>query len=72
MKYLIERSKYYNVGDVVLIEYWYNDMITNVTIKEIKGNKYLITHNTDGSKIKNAPDEILKSFDIICKKETAN
>ena len=72
MKYLIERSKYYNVGDVVLIEYWYNDMITSVTIKEIKGNKYLISHNTESSKIKNAPDEILKSSDIICKKETAN
>jgi hypothetical protein len=69
MKYLIERNKYYNVGDIVLIEYWYNFMITEVCIKEIKNNKYVVSHNTENSKIKNAPDEILKSNDIICKKQ---
>ena len=66
-KYLIEKSKYYNVGDIVLIEYWYNGMISPVIIKEQIGKKYRISHNTPNSKIKNAPEEIINSRDIIDK-----
>lgn len=64
-KYIIEKSKYYNVGDIVLIEYWYNDMICPVMIKEQIGKKYRISHNVPNSKIKNAPDEIINSSEII-------
>jgi hypothetical protein len=66
-KYLIEKSKYYNVGDTVLIEYWYNGMVSPVIIKEQIGNKYKISHNSPNSKIKNAPDEIISSSEIIDK-----
>lgn len=67
MKYLIEKSNYYKVNDVVLIEYWYNNIITPVLIKEIKGHKYLITHNIESSKIQNAPDEIVSTSEVIDK-----
>ena len=67
MKYILEKNNYYKEGDIVLIEYWYNDMITPVVIKEKKGIKYLISHNTPESKIFNAPDETVKPSDIISK-----
>jgi hypothetical protein len=65
MEFLLEYSSYYKVGDKVLIEYWYNDDITVVKIDEIIGRKYKVTHNIPESKIFNAPDELLKSSDII-------
>lgn len=65
MKFLLEFKSYYKVGDIVLIEYWYNDMITCVMITDIVGRKYKVTHNIPESKIFNAPDEIIKSSDII-------
>lgn len=65
MKFLLEFKNYYNVGDIVLIEYWYNDMITAVKIIEKNKRSYKITHNIPESKIFNAPDEIIKSSDII-------
>ena len=65
MKFLLEFKNYYNVGDVILIEYWYNDMITAVKIIEKNKRSYKITHNIPESKIYNAPDEIIKSSDII-------
>lgn len=66
MKFLLEYKSFYNVGDVVLIEYWYNDMITKVKIIEkVSKISYKVTHNVEGSKIFNAPDEIIKSSDII-------
>lgn len=65
MNYLLEFNSFYKKGDVVLIEYWYNDMITPVKIIEQKGNKLLVTHNNEFSKIKNAPDELIKKSDII-------
>jgi len=67
MKYLLESRYYYKVGDLVIIEYWYDDRLTQVMIKEILGRKYKVTHDVEGSKIKNAPDEIIKSSDIIDK-----
>jgi hypothetical protein len=66
MKFLLEFKSFYNVGDVVLVEYWYNDMITPVKIVEkISKLSYKISHNVPNSEIKNAPDEIIKSSDII-------
>ncbi len=66
MKFLLEYKEYYKVGDVVLIEYWYNSNITCVIIKEKVNNRsYLVSHNNKYSKIFNAPDEIIKGSDII-------
>ena len=62
---LTEAQARVKVGDVVIIEYWYNNMITNVTIKDIIGRKFLISHDTPGSKIHNAPDELILKSDII-------
>jgi len=69
MKFLLEYSKYkknYEVGDIVTIEYWYNDMLTSVKIIEKLSNvTYKVSHNVEKSKISNAPDELIKSSDII-------
>lgn len=54
-------------GDIVLIHYWYNHMITPVILLERKGNKWLVSHNTPKSKIKLAPEELIKSSEIIDK-----
>ena len=66
MKFLLEFKSFYNEGDIVLIEYWYNDMITPVKIVEkVSKVSYKVSHNVPNSKIQNAPDEIIKSSDII-------
>jgi hypothetical protein len=66
MKFLLEYKSFYNEGDIILIEYWYNDMITPVRIIEkVSKQSYKVTHNIPNSKIKNAPDEIIKTKDII-------
>jgi hypothetical protein len=65
MDFLVEFSSYYKVGDKVLIEYWYDGMVCPCLIKEVIGRKYKITHNIPESKIFNAPDELIKSSDII-------
>jgi hypothetical protein len=66
MKFILEYKSFYKEGDIVLIEYWYNDMITPVKILErVSKKSYKVTHNVPNSKIKNAPDEIIKSYDII-------
>jgi hypothetical protein len=65
MIFLTEFNSFYKIGDIVLIEYWYNDMVVSVKILERKGNKYLVSHNNDFSKIKNAPDEMISKSDII-------
>lgn len=67
MKYICEFASHYNIGDIVLIEYWYNDMIVPVKIMDKIGRKYKISHNIEQSKIKNAPDELVSSNDIIDK-----
>ena len=67
MKYILEKKSFYSEGDIVYIEYWYNKMITKVRIKEIKGRKFLVSHNNSESKIQNAPDELLKPSQIISK-----
>jgi hypothetical protein len=40
-------------------------MVTPVKILEKKGGYYKISHNIPQSKIKNAPDEKIKSSDIL-------
>jgi hypothetical protein len=68
MKFILEFKSFYNEDDVVLIEYWYNDMLTPVRILEkLSKVSYKVTHDVEGSKIRNAPDEIIKSSDIIDK-----
>lgn len=68
MKFILEFKSFYNVGDIVLVEYWYNDMITPVEIVEkVSKSSYKITHNIPQSKIQNAPDEIIKSSNILDK-----
>ena len=66
MKFLLEFKSFLKEGDTVLIEYWYNDMITPVKIVEkVSKFSYKVSHNVPNSKIPNAPDEIIKSSDII-------
>lgn len=66
MKFLLEFKSFYKEGDIVLVEYWYNDMVTPVKILEkLSKVSYKVSHNVPNSKIYNAPDEIIKSTDII-------
>ena len=65
MKHLFEFKSFYKTGDKILIEYWYNDMVTPVEIIEKVGRKFKVSHNIEGSKIKNAPDELVTTNDII-------
>lgn len=66
MNFLLEFKSFYKEGDIVLIEYWYNDIITPVKIIErISKSSFKVSHDVANSKIKNAPDEIVKSSDII-------
>jgi len=65
LKYILEKKEFYKKGDIVLLEYWYNDMIVKVMIKEIVGRKIIVTHNIPESKIFNAPDEEIYISDII-------
>ena len=72
MKYILEKNNFYNIGDIIYIEYWYKPtgkdrFITPVKILEIKGRKYTISHNIKESKIQNAPDEKIKASKIISK-----
>lgn len=70
--YILEYSSFYKPGDIVIIEYWYNDMKTPVKILERIGRKYLISHNNEYSKIQNAPDELVMVADIIDKYKPKN
>jgi hypothetical protein len=66
MQFIVEFNSFYKVGDIVLIEYWYNDMITPVKIIEkLSPRTFKVSHNIEQSKIFNAPDEVIKSSDII-------
>ena len=65
MKFILEYKSFYNIDDIVLIEYWYNDMITPCKIIGKQGSKFIITHNIKESKIHNAPDEFIKTSKII-------
>jgi hypothetical protein len=68
----------YKVGDIVLVEYWYLDELscppllqrefpyTPVKIVEkLSKVSFKVSHNVPSSKIKSAPDETIKTTDII-------
>jgi hypothetical protein len=66
MKFLLEYKSFFNEGDIVLIQYWYNDMIVPVkVIEKISKKSFKVSHNIPESKIQNAPDEVIRSTDII-------
>jgi hypothetical protein len=65
MKFILEFTSFYKKGDIVLIKYWYNKMVTPVRIKSVRKDGYLISHNINESKIQNAPDELLPATKII-------
>lgn len=66
MKFILEFKAFYKEGDIILIEYWYNDIITPVKILEkLSKQSFKVTHKIDESKIFNAPDEVIKTSDII-------
>lgn len=66
MKYILEYKSFYKEGDIVLIEYWYNGMITPVKIiEEITKRRLKVSHDIEESEIQNAPDEEVKSTEII-------
>lgn len=66
MQFIVEFKSFYKEGDIILIEYWYNDMITPVKIiEQVSPRTFKVTHNIEKSKIQNAPDEIINASDII-------
>ena len=67
LDFIFEFSEHYKIGDIVLIEYWYDDIITPVKILEKIKRKNKVTHNISESKIQNAPDKIISSSSIIDK-----
>jgi hypothetical protein len=68
MRFLLEYKAFYQEGDIVLIEYWYNDMLVPVKIIEkISKSRFKVSYDVEGSDIINAPDEVIKSSDILDK-----
>lgn len=66
MRFIAEFKSFYKVDDIILIEYWWDDMITPVKILEQTSPRTVkVSHNIPESKIKNAPDEIIGTSDII-------
>jgi hypothetical protein len=68
MQFILEFKSFYKKGDIVKIEYWYNDMVTPVIILEqTSPRKVKISHKISESKIFNAPDEEISISQIIDK-----
>ena len=67
MDFILEYKSFYNVDDIVVVEYWYNGMLTPVKITERRGSKVVISHNIKQSKIQNAPDELIALNKILDK-----
>ncbi len=66
MKFLLEYKSFYEEGQIVLIEYWYNSMITPVKIVEkISKRSMRISHDIEESEIQNAPEEVITTSKII-------
>jgi hypothetical protein len=65
MKFLLEYRQYFKEGDIVVIEYWYCDILTPVKIIDRIKNTLIVSHNIDGSDLKNAPDEKIRVSDVI-------
>jgi hypothetical protein len=64
---ILETFKEFNFkeSDKVLVHYWWNHMITPVIILKKEKNRFLISHNIEESKISNAPEQWIKSYEII-------
>jgi len=69
MNFLFEFKSFYKEGDIVLIKYWYDEILTPVKIIEKIGRRYKVSHNVQQSDIFNAPDEFITTKDIIDKLE---
>lgn len=67
MVHILEYGSYFKDSDTVVIEYWYNGMLTPVKIIGKKRGRFLVSHDVDQSKIRNAPDEWVRTSDIIDK-----
>jgi hypothetical protein len=73
MQFIVEFNQFYKVGDIVLIEYWWSDMLTPVKIiEQISPRTFKVSHNITQSKIFNAPDEIISTGDIVDIARTSN
>jgi hypothetical protein len=73
MKFILEYKAFYKEDDIILIEYWYNDMITPVRIIEkVSKSRFKVSHDVEGSAIRNAPDEVIKTSEILDKHKTKN
>ena len=64
-KFILEKKEFYKKGDKVSIKYWYRDLITIVEILEVTGRKFKVSHDIPESEIQNAPDELIKTKNII-------
>lgn len=73
MKFILEYKAFYKEGDIILVEYWYNDMITPVRIIEkVSKSRFKVSHDVEGSAIRNAPDETIKTSEILDKHKIKN
>ena len=73
MKFILEYKAFYKEGDIILVEYWYNDMITPVRIIEkVSKSRFKVSHDVEGSVIRNAPDETIKKSEILDKHKIKN
>jgi hypothetical protein len=73
MRFIVEYKEFYKVGDIVIIEYWYNDMLVPVKIiDKISKSRFKVSYDVEGSDIRNAPDEIIKSSEILDKHKIKN
>jgi hypothetical protein len=61
----INETKTINKDSLILIHYWYNLNPTVVKVIGLNGNKIIVSHNNEYSKIKNAPNEEIVYSDII-------
>ena len=66
MKFLLEFKSFLKEGDNVLIEYWYNDMVTPVKIVEkISKVSYKVSHNVPNSKFLMLPMKLLSLLILL-------
>ena len=73
MKFILEYKAFYKEGDIILVEYWYNDMIPPVRIIEkVSKSRCKVSHDVEGSVIRNAPDETIKKSEILDKHKIKN
>lgn len=59
------QKRLFSEGDVVLIEYWFKNIITPVRILKREGRKYQISHDIKETEIPNAPNQWIKKPQII-------